>query len=68
MQKRLDQFDIMKAVAIYLVVVGHLFQRISWDVGGIIFFLHMPAFFFISGYFTEKSLEKYRSGGYVKGR
>lgn len=66
MQERIEQFDIMKAVAIYLVVVGHMFYRMSWNVGGTIIFLHMPVFFFVSGYFAEKSLEKYETWMFCK--
>lgn len=66
MQERMEQFDIMKAAAIYLVVVGHLFYRMSWDVSSTIIFLHMPVFFFVSGYFAEKSLEKYETWMFCK--
>lgn len=58
-KERRSEFDIAKAIAIYLVVVGHVRNRALYDAGARIWFLHMPVFFFISGYFAEKSLCKY---------
>lgn len=54
-------FDVMKGVAILLVIVGHLHQ--SADVGDLfvykaikrcIFSFHMPLFFILAGYFFKK--------------
>lgn len=44
-------FDILKGVAIILVIVGHC------DIGGLLPFIdsfHMPLFFFVSGFFLKK--------------
>ncbi|WP_336165949.1 acyltransferase family protein [Acinetobacter sp. 161(2023)] len=59
--------DVTKGVLIFLVVLGHYLERlIGWNepinqaiLGGI-YFVHMPAFIFISGMFfkEEKILEK----------
>lgn len=32
--KRKSEFDIVKAIAIYLVVVGHVRNNVLYDVGG----------------------------------
>ena len=50
-------FDNIKTVLIILVVLGHAFEEISLEHGyGIIraciYSFHMPAFIFISGYFS----------------
>ena len=51
-------FDVSKGIAILLVVVGHIITA-----QGIVFFsisaCHMPLFFFVSGFFFEKSITKY---------
>lgn len=60
------EFDIAKAIAIYLVVVGHVRNNVLYDVGGGIWFFHMPVFFFISGYFAEKSLCRYSMQEFCK--
>lgn len=58
---RKDGFDIVKAIAIWMVVIGHLYDSISDNDSVIIFiqFSHMPIFFFISGYFLWGSAQKY---------
>lgn len=48
-----------KAIAIFMVVYGHLYYRLTGNSTVLISFCHMPVFFFISGYFLEKSVEKY---------
>mgnify|MGYP000624799238 CR=1 FL=1 len=59
-------FDNMRAVSIILVVLGHMLTSLifSYDVIKIIYyfiyFLHMPAMVFISGYFS-KDVEKSRN-------
>ena len=59
--------DATKGVLIFLVVLGHYLERlIGWNeplnqaILGSIYFVHMPAFIFISGIFfkEEKILEK----------
>ena len=60
MKSRVAYFDQMKAVAIILVVVGHLtqftFGMHGTDVNRWLEIFHMPVFFFISGYFAYKVL------------
>lgn len=59
MKQRIKYFDLMKGVAIYLVVMGHV---ITFCIRGldsttlfkIIQEVHMPLFFFISGYLAYK--------------
>lgn len=59
-------FDNMRAILIILVVWGHVLTSMIFDYDVIksiyyfLFFFHMPAMAFISGYFS-KSLEKARS-------
>ena len=54
--KRLDFADAAKAIALYLVIVGHAVSK-DTEVFRFIFAFHMPFFFFISGYcMPEKSL------------
>ena len=54
-------FDNYKAILIILVVVGHFIEVASEDNVGMqmlkwmIFSFHMPAFIFISGYFSKKT-------------
>ena len=60
--KRLPYWDTMKGILIILVVLGHFL----WDFTTpehpgiqffivILYFFHMPAFVFISGYFSHSS-------------
>ena len=58
-EQRKDGFDIAKAIAIWMVVIGHLYSNIQNDTINIIQFSHMPIFFFISGYFLWTSTQKY---------
>lgn len=59
-KKRDYLFDNYKALLIILVVVGHFVEIASGDnsflyaMKWIIFSFHMPAFIFISGYFSQK--------------
>lgn len=60
---RSTYFDIVKAVAIWLVVLGHCiqsfyynYQEISMELA--IYMFHMPLFMFISGYFFYPSVQK----------
>lgn len=56
--KRLEYVDVMRGIAISLVVVGHLlqFNGLATDnsVFEFIYSFHMPLFFAISGYITQK--------------
>lgn len=45
------EFDILKGILIICVVIGHTNLRSSIPID--IFWFHMPAFFFISGYFIK---------------
>ncbi|MCC8152533.1 MAG: acyltransferase family protein [Lachnospiraceae bacterium] len=61
--KRNYQFDNMKALLIFLVVLGHVFRNLgangdNYVVYKIIFSFHMPAFLFISGYFMKYNPKK----------
>lgn len=61
-KQRDNTFDVMKGIAIYAVVMGHVMY---FGIGGlqdtaimrIIAYTHMPLFFFISGYFSYKRIE-----------
>ena len=58
-KQRLHHFDVIKGIAIILVVMGHVmyFGIHNIDKAFILKFLdklHMPLFFFISGYFSYK--------------
>ena len=61
MKQRDYLFDNYKAFLIILVVVGHFIELTSEDnnlliaMKWIIFSFHMPAFVFISGYFSRES-------------
>ncbi|WP_405267848.1 acyltransferase family protein [Methanobrevibacter sp.] len=54
---RINRFDNLKGLAIILVVVGHLIylkktQEIDL-IRNFIYIIHMPIFFFVSGYFSK---------------
>lgn len=62
MKQRIEYFDVLKGIAIFLVVMGHVITygvyRIDASVAfRIIGSVHMPLFFFISGYFTVRRKE-----------
>lgn len=57
--KRLHYFDVMKGIAIFMVVMGHVLTICIRDIDRAVLFkiigqVHMPLFFFISGYFSYK--------------
>lgn len=59
---RLRHFDMMKGVAIFLVVMGHVITMCVREVDRTPLFkfienIHMPLFFFISGWFTYKAVD-----------
>lgn len=62
-KKRNVLIDVLKAYAIFLVVLGHVIQTFcpEWNTNpfelGIVMF-HMPLFIAVSGYFFVKSAEK----------
>ena len=56
---RLYHFDIIKGVAIFLVVMGHVLTMCVRSIDRATVFkiigqIHMPLFFFISGWFTYR--------------
>lgn len=56
---RLHEFDMMKGVAIFMVVMGHVIAFCIRDIDRATIFkfigeIHMPLFFFISGWFTMR--------------
>ena len=56
---RLYEFDMLKGVAIFMVVMGHVIAFCIREIDGAPLFkfidkIHMPLFFFISGWFTFK--------------
>lgn len=60
---RFPFYDILKAYAIFLVVLGHVIQTFNpeWKTDNVflgIYMFHMPLFIAISGYFFIKSAEK----------
>ena len=59
---RLHYFDVLKGLAIFMVVIGHVLTMCIRDIDSAVLFklvekIHMPLFFFISGYFTYKVTE-----------
>jgi fucose 4-O-acetylase-like acetyltransferase len=52
---RLDAFDILKGIAILLVVLGHSLpsSKIGDLISNFIYSFHMPLFFIVSGYFYK---------------
>ncbi|MBQ9983284.1 MAG: acyltransferase family protein [Lachnospiraceae bacterium] len=65
---RSKTFDIMKAIAIFFVVLGHVCASYNIQDGiiAITYFTRMPLFFFVSGYFLEKSISKYSTKSLLK--
>lgn len=65
MKQRLKYFDMMKGLAIFTVVMGHVLTMCVRDVDKAPVFkfigeIHMPLFFFISGWFAVKLTESGR--------
>ena len=63
MNQRSSEFDILKGIGILLVIIGHVCNHLM--IGGgwanwnrIICSFHMPLFFFVSGYFSSKGLDR----------
>lgn len=59
---RLTYFDVLKGIAIFLVVMGHVITYGVYRIDSALLFrligsVHMPLFFFISGYFSYKRLD-----------
>lgn len=57
---RLHHFDVLKGMAIFMVVMGHVLTMCVRQIDNALLFkivgaVHMPLFFFVSGYFTYKA-------------
>ncbi|MBE5958273.1 MAG: hypothetical protein E7254_05335 [Lachnospiraceae bacterium] len=63
-KERIAYWDNLKLVLIYLVVVGHFLIPISNKTGTVnatfqwIYFFHMPAFVFVSGFFSKSFVKR----------
>ena len=52
-KKRNNEFDIAKAMGIFLVILGHMPSMVPKSIRIWIFSFHMPLFYFIAGYFAR---------------
>ena len=59
MKNRQNGKDIAKAIGIYLVITGHLLSAQAQAGHALIYLVHMPLFFWISGYFLYGSVKKH---------
>lgn len=77
-QRRVEFIDVVKGLAIVLVVYGHAFRGLVnaamiaagsplFVIDYVIYAAHMPVFFFLSGLFFEQSLKK-GAGKFWSGR
>lgn len=53
-KKTLSEFNILKGIGIFLVVLGHA-GSVDASVINVIFSFHMPLFFFVSGFFFKET-------------
>ena len=64
--KRIDHLDTCKGILIILVIIGHAIEIVDFNYTGyffkLIYSFHMPAFFIISGFFTN--ISKWKSKGF----
>lgn len=65
MEHRKFEFDNLKGILIYLVVIGHLTftfshanTELAMKITSFIYFFHMPLFLIISGYFSKNTISK----------
>ena len=63
LHQRIEYFDLLKGIAIFLVVMGHALTMCVRGLDAAFLFkfigqVHMPVFFFISGYLTYKANEE----------
>ena len=65
-KNRLKEMDIFKAIAIVSVVYGHVLANTAGLYTGFISFVHMPVFYFVSGFFLYKELKKYSEKELIK--
>lgn len=62
--KRIEKWDILKFILIFLVVLGHVidstFDKSIWQKNliTIIYSFHMPVFIFVSGLFSKKTIQR----------
>ncbi len=63
---RLREMDIYKAIAIIMVVYGHVAANTVGVYSGFISFVHMPVFYFVSGFFLYKELKKNTETALIK--
>ncbi|MFR2717791.1 MAG: acyltransferase family protein [Ruminococcus sp.] len=62
MKKRIEWIDLTKGIAIFMMIAGHI-ALLPWEpYGKIIFSVHMPLFFILSGYTSKREF----SLGYLK--
>lgn len=59
MKQRIEYFDILKGIAIFLVVMGHVITMCIREIDAAFIFkligqVHMPIFFFISGFLSYR--------------
>ena len=73
-QQRAIEFDVLKGIAILLVVIGHVYrtslQGAYSALEDIIYTVHMPLFVLVSGYFTQRppTWTRYGVYSYWKGK
>lgn len=63
MQQRDITLDYMKCIAIFMVVFGHVISCTDVELPilrNVIYSIHMPIFFFVSGYLVNKKLISYK--------
>jgi fucose 4-O-acetylase-like acetyltransferase len=68
--RRIEWVDLIKGIAIYLVVVGHVliytFHRDSGRLLSFIYSFHMPLFMFVGGYVAQLKYNKAMWSGFPK--
>ena len=59
MKKRIDWIDIVRAMGMFLIIMGHTLEGYTYSiVGKLIFAVHVPVFFVLSGYlYKEKPVK-----------
>lgn len=67
-ERRIELYDIIKGLAIFLVVLGHTMQSVIPNKEYLvpIYMFHMPLFMIVSGYFFYPSINKYNTKNYIK--
>lgn len=71
-KERIAYWDNMKAILIFLVVLGHFLLSISkkdsmvLGLGYYIYLFHMPAFVFVSGFFSKRYINKLKATGEIE--